>query len=114
MSDSNTSSLYAGAEAFQQLLRDIDNKTGADLSAFYLEHPDREGEDGREYVAIVSMVQSSLEETLRHPDPSHRQGYLRAMADMFCIQVDGCGVTFDGWDPIKTTSQAFEARPARG
>lgn len=112
MADVHAFGLHAGAQAFQQLLRDLHTRSEADLEAYGRVHPDYPvGVDPRDYRALSQMLAASIDRNLNHADAARREGYLRALTDLLCIQVDGCVPDFDDWNPIKNTAQAFgEAR----
>ena len=101
-----SAAVYAGAAAFLDLIRHIQEQGDKDLES----HDDNES-DARDYFAMAEMVQASIRENLEYAAQAHRQGYLRALTDLLSIVGDGCGPG-DEWDPIKATERAFLARGA--
>jgi hypothetical protein len=101
-----STAVYAGAAAFLDLIRRIQEKGDKDLEF----HEDSEG-DVRDYFEMAEMVQASIRENLEHAAQAHRQGYLRALTDLISIVGDDCGPG-DEWDPISGTERAFLARGA--
>jgi hypothetical protein len=102
--------LWAGANAMKALREQLHAKSEADLEAYYALNPNPEDTDGRDYRGLVQLVQASLDANLQHPDPAHREGFLRALTDLLCIEGDGCGIDdADEWDPIRNTARSFEA-----
>ncbi|MDP1649553.1 MAG: hypothetical protein Q8M01_15315 [Rubrivivax sp.] len=92
---------YTGAAALQRLLQglfDVSNATcGSD-----------DASDARDYRLLAKMVKNSIAQNLQHQDSAHREGYLRALTDLFCMAADGCCPSA-GWDPIANTAAAFAA-----
>jgi hypothetical protein len=101
--------LHSGAAELLSLLRQLATKGDADLSAYWAAHPEREGQDGRDYRALADMVATAIEGNLRYPDATHREGFLRALTDLLCAEADECFVDLDGWDPIAHTAHSFDA-----
>ena len=79
MAELHSISLHAGAAAFQRLLLQLRDKGDADLEAFWNANPDLEGQDGRDYRSMVTLLQTSVAESLNHPREAHREGYARAL-----------------------------------
>jgi hypothetical protein len=100
--------LRNGAAELQSLLRQLKAKTDADLGAYYASHPDRGGEDGRDYRGLADMVATAIEGNLHHPDPAYREGFLRALTDLLVMEAEGVGPS-DDWDPIANTARSFDA-----
>ncbi|MGN6831093.1 hypothetical protein [Paucibacter sp. M5-1] len=98
----------AGASAFIDMLEAIRARTEADLDA-HVEAGGSDVEDARNYPAIVSLIHATLQTHVTDAPPLHRQGFLRALADLLSIEVDG-GSRSEGWDPIKTTEPAYTAQ----
>lgn len=92
-----------GAAAFQDLLRkigDISERTCAD--AFIEPHA-----DSRDYRQMVGLLQGSIEANVAHADTAHREGYLRSLAHLLCLNADGCGTDGSNWAPIHATAASF-------
>jgi hypothetical protein len=102
--------LHSGAAELLSLLHRLATKANADLCTYWAAHPDREGQDGRDYRGLADMVGTAIEVNLRHPDPTHREGFLRALTDLLCAEADECFVSLDGWGPIAHTAHSFEGR----
>lgn len=98
--------IHAGAAALQDLIRRIKQQGDADLEAAYQATGSDKG-DARNYRALIAMVAQDLENNLHHQSPSHREGYLRGLTDLFSQIADG-GDAGEGWDPIRITSAAFQ------
>lgn len=68
---------------------------------------------------IVDRLQASLDANLRHADPLHRQGYLRALVDLLLTAADGFvpGPEWDARQAIANTAGGFDRlalpRPGR-
>lgn len=91
-SESTTDLLRAGAERFRALLHLLRAETERQFSE---RTEDVEaGIDVRDYPLLARMV----EEQLPHC-PVTREGFMRSLADVLCICVDGCGISID--DPIR-------------
>lgn len=99
---------HAGADAFRKLCRKAAAIGDATCNRF------GEEEDGVDYRAIVSAIRMSLDVNLRDKPAAHSEGYLRALADLICVNVYGCGidVTHEKWDPIARTELAFAGAPS--
>ena len=96
-------SLRAGADALKdtlQAITDLANKTCDQLG---------DDVDGRDYVTMASMVERSIRTNWLEASTDHREGYLRALADLLGIVGDDCGLPRP-WDPITTTETAFALR----
>ncbi|MDY0746557.1 hypothetical protein SNE35_18735 [Paucibacter sp. R3-3] len=104
-SDSHAVAVRTGAGAFLSLLQRIKTRAESDISAFMASNGGEYG-DARNYRAIVALIEADLISQVAEAGPSHREGYLRAIADMLCLAVDGCGVGPD-WDPLASSVEAF-------
>lgn len=100
-----------GASAFIEMLEAVKARTEADLEA-HVQAGGNDIEDARDYPAIVSLIDAALQAHVTDAPPLHRQGFLRALADLLAMEVDGCGRS-DNWDPVKTTEAAYATQPAR-
>lgn len=104
MADSLT---QAGFEAFLELCAEmykISEETASRLESGGLAF----GPDTTDYVRIVGALQEGLRRHVEQAQPQHAMGFLRALADMICANVEGGGVPFGyGWDPIATTELSF-------
>ena len=99
--------LHAGAAALQDLIRRVTDSGNAGLKKRFALHPDAdEVVDARDYRALCDLVQASIESNVNHECAAHREGYLRALADLLCIVGDGCAPD-DEWNPIANTARAF-------
>ncbi|MDE2395471.1 MAG: hypothetical protein KGM91_08520, partial [Burkholderiales bacterium] len=92
----------AGADALPALLREIGAKTERDL-----EGATGDAGDARDYRGMLHMVERTLAANL-DADPARRQGFLRALTDMFARLADGCGLP-DDWQPLESSAAAFAA-----
>lgn len=103
------SEVRAGADAFLQLIHRVDMQTSSDFAA-----NDDAGlgdVDVRDYLALVDILEASLQENFVEASPQRRQGYLRAFADLLAMHVDGAGPG-DIWDPLASSEAAFAAPQA--
>lgn len=69
----------AGAAAFDTLLKQIERKADLDLGEFYAAHPQRDGEDARDYGGLADMVANALDANLQRAQSDVRDGFLRAL-----------------------------------
>lgn len=97
-------SAAAGAAALKALLAAVHERAECDLIASMAANGG-EFEDARDYKAIVGLIETSLHDNLAAEGP-HREGYLRALADVLTTHIDAAGID-DEWDPIATTARAF-------
>lgn len=94
--------LHDGAKALQALLADITSLGNETVLQF-----GDDGEiDGRDYVAITAIVESSVDRNIIHSTSATREGYLRALTDALCMLGDGVSPC-DDWNPIQNTALAF-------
>lgn len=107
--DQRIATLHRGAAEVETLLRQIKEKGDADLGAYWAAHPERDGEDGRDYRGLADIVATAIEGNLRHPDAAHREGFLRALTVVLSIEADGCSPSFDEWHPIADTARSFDS-----
>jgi len=62
--------------------------------------------DGRDYPRMCFEVETAIIANLLGSGKAVREGFLRAMTDLFALHVDGFGPP-DDWDPLATTAAAF-------
>jgi hypothetical protein len=99
----------SGADAFMQLMQAVratNNETFNQYNEDKEGHPGSEDIDGRDYPAMVEATRSSILANLTNADSQHSTGYLRAMADLLCLAVEGFTPGAD-WNPLQTTEPAF-------
>ena len=96
----------AGSDSFLRLINRINLQTSADFSAE--DDGALDDVDLRNYPALVALVEASLRDSFVDATPQHRQGFLRAIADLLAMHVDGA-VPGDDWDPLKSSEAAFMA-----
>ena len=108
-------SVKQGAESLRDLLQRIATETNEAFRAYGDEDPDG---DPRDYRRFAALIEESFRANVLEADPPHREGYLRALADMFSLTADGFGpgnghepAEWDR-DPIAATAEAFK-RPRR-
>lgn len=95
-----------GAAAFIDMMKKVNALTEADLERF--SEVSETGRDVRDYRAVAGVVGAALRHNVFEADAAHAQGFLRAFADLICINVDGSGCDArDNWDPISTTAAAY-------
>lgn len=88
----------AGAESFIQLRKEIQRISH--------ESSHRLAGEDYDYVAMVKALEPCIQANALHEDALHRQGFLRALADLISTEVSGCGLP-DQWDPVNTTAESF-------
>jgi hypothetical protein len=93
--------IRAGADAFCALLDRVREISDATCERF------GHGEDGRNYVAMVAAIVESFKANLTGANAKHREGYLRALAYLLCVDADHYIGVDDNWDPLKITERAF-------
>lgn len=91
----------AGALAMRALMQNI--KAVSDETC------DPDADNDRDYFAITECVSKSLATNLTNSDQAHREGYLRAIADILCMAADGVSPG-ENWDPIGSTKWSFAGR----
>ncbi len=93
--------LKSGAAALYRLMHSIGDVSNATVF--------RHGEDcdGRDYRTLVGMVEQSIDRHVAHSASDHREGYLRALAVLLCMGIDGMVPDLNALDPIVETAQAF-------
>ena len=93
-----------GANALKELLKSIQDVSNATVLR------DGEEADGRDYKTITAILDRSITCNVCQDelDPTSREGYLRALADILCMCVDGVLPDLAAWDPIQNTAMAFE------
>jgi hypothetical protein len=97
----------AGADGFRALLDRVREISDATCERF------GHGEDGRNYVAMVGAIVESFKTNLSGTSTNHREGYLRAMAYLLCVDADNYIAADDDWDPLRVTEPAFALARAR-
>lgn len=100
-----SSQVREGAEAFIDMMRAIQAQAETDLER----HADflKTGRDVRDYRAVGMLVDAALKRNLFATDAERAQGFLRALSDLLCRNVDGCGCDPEDWDPIRNTAFAY-------
>lgn len=101
--DTNAESFHSGASAFRDLCRTIDEMDfGPDAGE---RRRQLSVVDDRNYAAVVRAIRASLDANLRGRSAEHSNGYLRAIADLVCANIDGCGINMlsEDWNPIGDT-----------
>lgn len=96
-----------GADAFLALLTMILTKSEADFAAAFEAGADLTF-DARDWPTLVQLIGDNIAANMTNAAPAHREGYLRALADLLCFHVAGCHPASD-WDPIENTAAAFDA-----
>ena len=103
----------AGAQALLELLRHLHQQSERNFTAqsevegdCYADQPHT---DPRDYIAFAKDIEASILANIVNAEAARREGYLRAMTDLFCIVGDGCGPDLDNWDPLAATEIAFAA-----
>lgn len=96
--------LNTGAAALQALLAAI----GEISDSTCMDDIDSNADDTRDYESMAQAVRASIEANLQHHSLAHREGYLRALTHLLCLNADGCGPG-DNWAPIDATEAAFNA-----
>ncbi len=104
-----TNQLRTGALAFMQLLADVHRQTEADFEA--AADLDIEHEDLRDYASIVDIIAASLRLNVVDADADRREGFMRGLADMFALHVDGAAHS-GPFDVLAVTEASFRARRA--
>lgn len=103
-----TDHVRAGADAFLGLMEQLDELALANFA----EEWDEQG-DPRDYIAMAALVEASIRSHLVDAPEQHRQGFVRALVDLICLNIDGCGIDCDtAWDPLKSSTAAFAAPAA--
>jgi hypothetical protein len=98
----------AGADALIALLRSVDIGTAGSFER--ADDTDIDNNyDPRDYVQICKAISDSIATNVTHAETQHREGYLRALADLFCMWVDGCAQGLDEMKPIEVTAASFGA-----
>lgn len=103
-----TDAICQGAVA----LHDLIHRIGAVSDATCDGLGDARG-DGRDYVAMVQMLEASIRSNVGKGSAEQRQGYLRALAHLLCLVADGAGPTAT-WNPLVETAAAFAASAEAG
>lgn len=103
-----TDAICQGAVALHDLIRRIAAVSDATCDGL----GDAQG-DGRDYVAMVQMVEASIRSNVSAAGAEHREGYLRALAHLLCLVADGAGPTAT-WNPLGETAAAFAASTEAG
>lgn len=98
-----------GVDAFKALLATLRDKADADLAAYWTQHPDAEGTDGRDYKALSEIVLADLRKHLLDSDSPDREGYLRALVSVLVWEAEEGESQDEHWDPIGITARAFAA-----
>lgn len=70
-----------------------------------------DGYDGRDYPRMCFEVETAILANLLGSGKGVREGFLRAMTDLFAHHVDGAAPT-DDWDPIATMAAAYARQGA--
>lgn len=100
----------AGAAALVELLRHIHDETEREIG-IELERDPQSDNDARDYAAVSKAIEESITANFAQASAAHREGFVRALADLLCMFVHGGTLDpFDNWDPIKTTEASFAAR----
>lgn len=97
-SRAQSKAVAAGAESFIQLRKEIQRISH--------ESSHRLAGEDYDYVAMVKALEPCIQANALHEDAMHRQGFLRALADLISTEVSGGGLT-DQWNPVKTTAESF-------
>lgn len=98
----------AGAEAFRALCKRVRAISDATYGRSGCEDV-----DDRDYAAIVEAIRASVAANLGDAPAAHATGYLRALADMICTNLDGCNRDWRDpeWNPIANTEAGFVGDP---
>ena len=99
--------LTAGADALRDLIKRVGEKGDADLEEVM---GDAVIPDLRDYRAMAQMIDESMAANLTGATGDFREGFLRALTDLFSLVADD-GLTRD-WDPLPRTHIAFTAPAA--
>ena len=100
--------LTAGADALRDLIKRVGEKGDADLGKVM---GDAVIPDLRDYRAMARMIDESFAANLTGVSGDFREGFLRALTDLFSLVADGCALSED-WDPLRRTHIAFTAPAA--
>ncbi|MFT3816045.1 MAG: hypothetical protein QM750_00195 [Rubrivivax sp.] len=104
--------LQAGVLALTGMLAVVNAMTDVDLNEARALDPGDDS-DPRDYRAAGAAIRGALLYNLNHRNEDHREGFLRALTDMFCILVDGACPDLEDWDPIANTAASFaDSQPA--
>jgi hypothetical protein len=106
-----------GAAALVGLIRAIDADTSRSFARRAAVVDTRQDErenssDPRDYIALVRRVDRTLQRSYCKADSKHREGFLRALADLLSIVADGAVPAIEDWDPIAATDGSYRAREA--
>lgn len=105
--------LARGAARFQELLRELAEMSNSSVAAMWDAEGEDAGIDPRDYRAMVELLRANLDEHANHADPTHREGFMRAMVDYLVSQLDGDNDALrNSADPLRTTAAAFAAPAA--
>ncbi|HEX7687920.1 MAG TPA: hypothetical protein VF453_09445 [Burkholderiaceae bacterium] len=88
-------------------MRDVD----ALSNSFYDELGRNELADPVDYLAVALLVESSVQKNFCDSGAQHREGFVRALAELIQNVMDGNDVPRpqDGWDPLASSAAAFSA-----
>lgn len=106
MNEYADSELRAGVDSLRQLILSIGEhaeQTAPDCEL------DEYRADWRDYELYSRWVADTIETNFTHAGPLRKQGFLRALADMFSALADGCSYDVADGDPIMVTAPAFAA-----
>jgi hypothetical protein len=109
-------SVHAGARQLVELIKAINadaERSFAGRAAQTRQDDRQDASDPRDYIAIVRRIDRALQRDYTNADPRHREGFLRALADLLCIVGDRCVPAIEDWDPIAATAAPYRARRAR-
>jgi hypothetical protein len=100
--------LALGVTGFKSLFGEVDKIA---LRWDALDDDADENADGRDYAAMVDAAEASITENFVNASPARREGYMRALVDLLCINVEGCVMDdSSAWNPLRVTAAAFSRR----
>lgn len=102
----------AGADAFIKPVTAMSKQGTADFEALGGRETDVVPYD---YVRLCGMIEEGIALNVSEASVMHRQGFLRALATLVMVNLDGAGLDMiEGWDSLAESEASFARARAHG